>query len=29
MAAKYVNLYTEANPNPNSMKFVLNYLLVP
>lgn len=29
MPAKYVNLYTESNPNPNSMKFVLNYLLVP
>ncbi len=29
MATKYVNLYTEANPNPNSLKFVLNYLIVP
>ncbi|CAA9326907.1 MAG: NifU domain protein [uncultured Cytophagales bacterium] len=29
MSTKYVNLYTEANPNPNSMKFVLNYLIVP
>ena len=25
---KYVNIYTEANPNPNSMKFVANYMLV-
>lgn len=24
-----MNLYTESNPNPNSMKFVLNYMLVP
>jgi len=29
MAQQYVHLYTEANPNPNSMKFVLNYLIVP
>ncbi len=29
MLKKYVNLYTEANPNPNSLKFVLNYLIVP
>jgi Fe-S cluster biogenesis protein NfuA len=27
-AQKYVNIYTEANPNPNSLKFVLNDLLV-
>lgn len=26
---KYITIYTEANPNPNSMKFVLNYMLVP
>ncbi|MDX2305841.1 MAG: NifU family protein [Microscillaceae bacterium] len=26
---KYITVYTEANPNPNSLKFVLNYLLVP
>jgi len=26
---KYVTIYTEANPNPNSMKFVANYMLVP
>lgn len=25
---KYVTIYTEANPNPNSMKFVANYMLV-
>lgn len=24
-----VNLYMEANPNPNSMKFVANFILVP
>lgn len=24
-----VNLYLEANPNPNSLKFVANYMLVP
>jgi Fe-S cluster biogenesis protein NfuA len=29
MLKKYVNIYTEANPNPNSLKFVVNYLLVP
>ena len=29
MFKKYVNIYTESNPNPNSMKFVLNYMLVP
>ncbi|MCS6822647.1 MAG: NifU family protein, partial [Microscillaceae bacterium] len=28
-AKKYITLYTEANPNPNSMKFVANYMLVP
>ena len=26
---KYVTVYTEANPNPNSMKFVVNYMLAP
>lgn len=26
---RYINLYTEANPNPNSLKFVVNHLLVP
>ena len=25
---KYVNIYTEANPNPNSLKFVLNDMIV-
>lgn len=29
MLKKFVNIYTEANPNPNSMKFVLNFVLVP
>jgi Fe-S cluster biogenesis protein NfuA len=27
--AKYITIYTEANPNPNSLKFVLNTMLVP
>jgi Fe-S cluster biogenesis protein NfuA len=26
---RYVNLYTESNPNPNSMKFVANFMLTP
>jgi Fe-S cluster biogenesis protein NfuA len=26
---RYVNLYTESNPNPNSMKFVVNFMLTP
>lgn len=26
---RIVNLYLEANPNPNSLKFVTNYMLVP
>lgn len=26
---KVVNLYLEANPNPNSLKFVANFMLVP
>jgi Fe-S cluster biogenesis protein NfuA len=25
----HINLYMEANPNPNSMKFVVNYMLLP
>lgn len=29
MLKKYVNVYTESNPNPNSLKFVLNFMLVP
>jgi NFU1 iron-sulfur cluster scaffold homolog, mitochondrial len=29
MVKKYVNVYTESNPNPNSMKYVLNFMLVP
>ena len=27
-AARLVNIYTESNPNPNSMKFVVNFMLV-
>ena len=26
---RYVTLYLEANPNPNSLKFVANFMLVP
>ena len=26
---KFVTIYTEANPNPASMKFAINYMLVP
>ncbi len=29
MLKKFVNLYTESSPNPNSMKFVVNYVLTP
>lgn len=25
---QYITIYTEANPNPNSLKFVLNHMLV-
>jgi len=25
---RQINIYTEANPNPNSMKFVLNFMLI-
>ena len=28
-AQKFVNIYTEANPNPASMKFAVNFMLVP
>lgn len=28
-ANRAVNLYLEANPNPNSMKFVANFMLMP
>lgn len=24
-----INIYTESNPNPNSLKFVVNYMLMP
>ena len=27
--SKIVNLYLETNPNPNSLKFVANFMLVP
>ena len=26
---RIVNIYTESNPNPNSMKFVVNFMLLP
>lgn len=26
---RYITIYTEANPNPNSLKFVANFMLVP
>lgn len=26
---RIVNIYTESNPNPNSLKFVANFMLVP
>ena len=29
MYKRNVNIYMEANPNPNSLKFVANYMLVP
>lgn len=28
MKPSYINVYTESNPNPNSLKFVLNFNLV-
>lgn len=28
-APKYVHIYLESNPNPNSLKFVVNEMLVP
>ena len=28
-AKRPVNIYMEANPNPNSMKFVANFVLLP
>ena len=27
--AQPVSIYTESNPNPNSLKFVANYMLMP
>lgn len=26
---RYTTIYTESNPNPNSLKYVINYMLVP
>ncbi len=26
---KVINIYTESNPNPNSLKFVANFMLIP
>ena len=28
-ATKAVTIYTESNPNPNSLKFVVNFMIVP
>lgn len=28
-APKAINIYTESNPNPNSLKFVVNFMLMP
>ena len=27
--SRVVNIYTESNPNPNSLKFVVNFMLIP
>ena len=27
--SRVVNIYTESNPNPNSLKFVVNFMLMP
>lgn len=29
VAPKYIHIYLESNPNPNSLKFVVNEMLVP
>jgi Fe-S cluster biogenesis protein NfuA len=29
MEPKVINIYTESNPNPNSLKFVVNFMLMP
>jgi len=29
MYKRHVNIYLEANPNPNSLKFVMNFMLMP
>jgi len=28
-SSRYTTIYTESNPNPNSLKYVINYTLVP
>ena len=28
-SSRYTTIYTESNPNPNSLKYVINYMLVP
>ena len=29
MEEKKINVYIESNPNPNSLKFVTNFMLIP
>ena len=29
MEPQVINIYTESNPNPNSLKFVVNFMLMP
>lgn len=29
MQPEVINIYTESNPNPNSLKFVVNFMLMP
>ena len=29
MKPQVINIYTESNPNPNSLKFVVNFMLMP
>jgi Fe-S cluster biogenesis protein NfuA len=29
MKPEVINIYTESNPNPNSLKFVVNFMLMP
>ena len=28
-AQRHVHLYTESSPNPNSLKFVVNFMITP